>query len=282
MTRVVDERAPGWRATLESLLLHVAIAALLMGGFWNFRSDPPAPQTMAIEAVVVDPRDIGAPPATMIAPPQSQLPPQPQTEPEKTVVEPVDDVRERRERARAEAKRNAEAKEKADAKAKAAAKAKADAKAKVDAKAKLEAEARAKAEAKAKDEARLREEAKLAAERRKRTELEADLQRQIAAEERVGNMRQSGLGVQWAAAIQARVQRAWIRPPSARTGLDCKVAVTQIPGGTVVAVKVLECNGDEVVRQSIEAAVYRASPLPAPPDPALFERNLELRFRPND
>jgi len=28
--------------------------------------------------------------------------------------------------------------------------------------------------------------------------------------------------------------------------------------------------------------VYRASPLPPPPEPEFFERNLELRFRPND
>jgi len=36
------------------------------------------------------------------------------------------------------------------------------------------------------------------------------------------------------------------------------------------------------VRESIESAVYRASPLPPPPDPALFERNLEIRFKPVD
>jgi colicin import membrane protein len=36
------------------------------------------------------------------------------------------------------------------------------------------------------------------------------------------------------------------------------------------------------VRQSIEAAVLRASPLPVPPDPSLFERNIEVRFKPND
>jgi hypothetical protein len=34
------------------------------------------------------------------------------------------------------------------------------------------------------------------------------------------------------------------------------------------------------VRQSIEDAVYRASPLPQPSDPALFERNLVVTFRP--
>jgi len=35
-------------------------------------------------------------------------------------------------------------------------------------------------------------------------------------------------------------------------------------------------------RESIEAAVYRASPLPPPPDPSLFERDLQVRFVPAD
>jgi colicin import membrane protein len=47
-------------------------------------------------------------------------------------------------------------------------------------------------------------------------------------------------------------------------------------------VQVGRCNGDEAVRQSIEAAVYRASPLPEPPDPALFERNLVVKFAPRN
>ena len=38
--------------------------------------------------------------------------------------------------------------------------------------------------------------------------------------------------------------------------------------------------GDEVVVRSIEAAVYRSSPLPLPPDPQLFERNLRFTFKP--
>jgi colicin import membrane protein len=56
--------------------------------------------------------------------------------------------------------------------------------------------------------------------------------------------------------------------------------VTQLPGGTVVKVQVGRCNGDDSVRQSIEAAVYKASPLPLPSDPALFERILVVTFRP--
>jgi colicin import membrane protein len=60
------------------------------------------------------------------------------------------------------------------------------------------------------------------------------------------------------------------------------VRVTQVPGGEVVAAVVSTCNGDEAVRESIVAAVLRASPLPAPPAPELFERTLVIRFRPDE
>lgn len=114
-----------------------------------------------------------------------------------------------------------------------------------------------------------------------RAAAEAELQAALAEEERLAALRASGLAAQWSAAIRARIERAWLRPDSARPGLDCSVAVTQAPGGTVLRVAVRECNGDEAVRQSIEDAVLRASPLPPPPDPALFERDLILRFRPD-
>jgi colicin import membrane protein len=94
---------------------------------------------------------------------------------------------------------------------------------------------------------------------------------------------QSGpLRDRYSALLQNKVQRAWIKPPSATPGVDCLVQVTQVPGGEVTGARVTQCNGDAAVRQSIENAVYRASPLPEPPDPALFERNFTLRFRPNE
>lgn len=116
---------------------------------------------------------------------------------------------------------------------------------------------------------------------------ERELQTALAEEaalvegDRLAALRASGMAAQWGAAIRGRVQRAWIRPDTARSGIDCTVAVTQTPGGVVAAVEVRACNGDEAVRQSIEDAVRRASPLPAPPDPALFEREILLRFKPD-
>ena len=82
-------------------------------------------------------------------------------------------------------------------------------------------------------------------------------------------------------AIQQRVTRNWVRPPSATPGLECEVNIRQIPGGEVVSVSIGKCNGDTTVRQSIEAAVQKASPLPTPADPTLFDQDIRLNFRPD-
>jgi colicin import membrane protein len=119
--------------------------------------------------------------------------------------------------------------------------------------------------------------AKEAADKQRR---QAELRASLAAEER-GNASQAEQA-QYAALIKARVERAWIRPPGARGGLNCEVRVTQVPGGSVTGVSIGACNGDAAVRQSIEAAVYSASPLPVPANAELFDRNLVFNFKPND
>jgi colicin import membrane protein len=85
----------------------------------------------------------------------------------------------------------------------------------------------------------------------------------------------------WASLIAAKITHAWLRPPTAKAGIDCMLNVTQVAGGEVTQVSIGECNGDQAVRESIEAAVYRASPLPPPPDPSLFDRNLKIEFKPD-
>ena len=169
------------------------------------------------------------------------------------------------------ARQAAAAQQREAAEAQAKEKEKAEREAKAKAKAAEQAEAQAKAAAAAKTQAQAQAAAS-----------QAELQKSIAAEERLDAARNSGAMSSWAAQIQAWIQRAWIRPPSARSGLDCTLYVTQVPGGEIVNVKLGSCNGDDAVKQSILDAAYRASPLPPPPDPALFERNLELYFRPTD
>ncbi len=114
------------------------------------------------------------------------------------------------------------------------------------------------------------EEAEMA--RRRQSELEAEELRlaRLDADDRS----------RWAYAIQRQITRNFIRPASAPENLECIVNVKQLPGGQVVDVQIGRCNGDAAVRRAIEAAVNKASPLPSPDNPAVFERDLTLIFRP--
>ncbi len=84
----------------------------------------------------------------------------------------------------------------------------------------------------------------------------------------------------WVAAIRRRVEDAWIRPERSQTPLRCTVYVTLAPGGAVLSARLGTCNGDAAARESILAAVYRASPLPMPRDPADFVSHLRFLFEP--
>jgi len=104
--------------------------------------------------------------------------------------------------------------------------------------------------------------------------------REIAEEQARIDAMNSGALARYVYAIQQRIQRNWVEPPSAMAGLECVVNVRQLPGGEVVGATIGRCNGDDAVKRSIEAAVFKASPLPEPEDPTLFERNLRITFKP--
>ncbi len=117
-------------------------------------------------------------------------------------------------------------------------------------------------------------------ERLRREEEEAIRQAEIDAEEALTAARSSDDMARYMFALNQRVTRNWVRPPSAQPGLDCVVRVRQLPGGEVVGVNVVSCNGDDAVVRSIEAAVRKASPLPMPANPILFEPDLRFVFKP--
>lgn len=106
------------------------------------------------------------------------------------------------------------------------------------------------------------------------------LQQELLEEEQRMEAMASGELAAYQYAIQQKIQRNWIRPASAVPGLECVLLVRQVPGGEVVGVTIERCNGDAAVQRSIEAAVYKASPLPEPDNPMLFDRNLRITFKP--
>jgi colicin import membrane protein len=147
------------------------------------------------------------------------------------------------------------------------------------AKAQAQADARAKAEL----AARQKQENETAARAAKqKSEREAELRRALAAEEEGEAVAQSGVTDEYRAMLVQAIERNWIRPPSAKAGLECTLFVTQATGGTVLDVKLGDCNGDQAVRESVANAVYRSSPLPAPRDPRAFERRLVIVFKPTE
>jgi colicin import membrane protein len=256
-----------WVSITLSVLLHAALLGALAYGWLLFRSPPRPAPTLAIEARVVDARSVRgavqpAPPPQ--APPESVGPPQPTPE----ELSQREQQRQQEEATAAERQRAAEQQAAAEAAAAAAA-----------------AEAHATAERKAREEAeaqkRAAEEKQRRAEAQEQAQREEDLQRDLAAEEEAKKARAGPALASWQAQIAARINRAWLRPPTARAGIECMLNVTQVPGGEVTEVTIGECNGDQAVRESIEAAVYRASPLPPPPDPALFDRHLRIDFKPD-
>jgi colicin import membrane protein len=275
-----------------SILLHVLVVALVAGAWFWYRSPPQQEQRLAIEASVVtsvpaQPAASAQPAPEPVAEPDPEPVPDPEPEPDAAAAEAVREA----EAARvAEAERVAEQRRVAEARLTAQRKAEEVAKEKADREKKeREQKERDKAEQlKAQRQKEERDKAEQLRKQREQAEMEARLQRetelnsQLAAEQRVAAARAGAAGQQYIRQITARIEGAWKRPPGATSGTQCEVRVTQIRGGAVIDVQVVRCNRDETVRQSIEDAVYRASPLPEPSDPALFDRNLTITFRPEN
>jgi colicin import membrane protein len=263
-----------WISIALSVLLHGALLAALVYGWLMFRR-PPRPAQLAIEARVVDARAVPGqptpaqqpptpPPQPPAPPPQSETPPEPVGPPEPT---PDELAQRERQRQQAEQAEQAAAEQRAEEEKAAQEKA---------------AQEKAAQEKAAKEaaERQAQERAQRLADAEQKRDAEEDLKRSLA-EEQADSARAGPALADWQAMIAAKITRAWLRPPTARPGIECMLYVTQVPGGEVTQVRIGECNGDQAVRQSIEAAVYRASPLPPPPDPALFDRNLKIDFKPD-
>lgn len=168
-------------------------------------------------------------------------------------------------------------------------------------KAKQAAEEQRAAEQKRQEEKRLAEEQtkrkieeeqkRKADEEKQRRDAEQQLKEQLEAEEQAAQaaaraQQVKSLLAQYAASIQQRVTRSWLKPPSIRPGMTCTVRVKLAPGGQVVDAKVVVSSGDAVFDRSVEGAVYKASPLPWPTDQGVLEfldrenREIEFTFKP--
>jgi colicin import membrane protein len=265
-------RSDRWVGIALAVLLHVALLAALTYGWWKYHRPTQTAPTLAIEATVVDARTVAGltRPTPAPAPAPQPAPPAPQPQEASGPPPPTPEELARREQAQREAEQQA-----------AAQKAQAEKQRVEEQQAQQRAAEEKAAQEKATQARHAEEKRKAEAEAEVQRQAEADLKRSLAAEQRVNSPASMSALASWRSQITAKITRAWLRPPTARAGLECNLYVTQVPGGEVTQVRVGECNGDQAVRESIEAAVYRASPLPPPPDPALFDRDLKITFKPD-
>jgi colicin import membrane protein len=88
----------------------------------------------------------------------------------------------------------------------------------------------------------------------------------------------------WVDKIRAKI-RGNIHLPSGISGNpEAIFDVTQLPTGEVISgsIRLRKSSGHKGYDDAVERAILKSSPLPKPDQPSLFERQLELRFRPQD
>lgn len=104
----------------------------------------------------------------------------------------------------------------------------------------------------------------------------------LSAQEPVATDRDE-LARRYAAAVMNKIEPEWIRPDSVTFEQRCAVDVVQLPGGDVItATPRSDCEYGRDGQRSVEAAVYRASPLPYEGFESVFSKRLTLNFQAKD
>ena len=115
---------------------------------------------------------------------------------------------------------------------------------------------------------------------KKELQEEEDLERKIAKEDILNELKVSYINQ-----IASRVKSYW-RYQGAEDNWNCQVYILQDMNGVVESVNLQSCEIDNSAKaksfkDSIERAVYKASPLPTAPDASVFDREVFFDFRVN-
>jgi len=125
--------------------------------------------------------------------------------------------------------------------------------------------------------------------RQRRIEEKAELERSLLEEERREEEARKQaeyaaklltLREQYILSIARKVENNWLRPSTTTKGQSCDVIVNQTMSGDVIDVKLQSCSSDNAFQRSVERAVRKASPLPSPPNPDVFDREIYFTFSP--
>ena len=80
------------------------------------------------------------------------------------------------------------------------------------------------------------------------------------------------------------ISQQWILPDKVNHNLSSQFNIRLAPDGAVLEVNLIRSSGDSVLDRSAQTAIYKASPLPVPHDPKVFNlfREISLTVRPEN
>lgn len=102
----------------------------------------------------------------------------------------------------------------------------------------------------------------------------------VAAEQKAAGQAK-GLA-NYAGKIRTKVKGNIILPLAIEGNPEAVFEVKQLPTGEILSVRLTRSSGNGALDAAIERALLKSSPLPKPDDPSLFQRVLEIRYRPFD
>lgn len=117
--------------------------------------------------------------------------------------------------------------------------------------------------------------------KRRQRELDEKIRREVEAQARQTAI-DSGLLDEYKARIRDTIESNWQRPTGSREDLMWVVLLNVLPGNEVGEIEFEQFNGTDIDQRSIENAIRQSSPLPDPPIPELFERQMRLRYSPTE
>lgn len=111
---------------------------------------------------------------------------------------------------------------------------------------------------------------------KRQDEIQKSIERQLVAEQNQGEIDK------YKALIIAAISQHWIIPDNVAPNISCQLLVHVATGGIVTSVDLARSSGNQILDRSARTAVLKASPLPVPGNPALFNnfRLLKLTARP--
>ena len=82
--------------------------------------------------------------------------------------------------------------------------------------------------------------------------------------------------------IRTKIKMNVVLPPDIKGNPEAIFDVIQLPTGEVFSVRLTKSSGHKAYDEAVERAIYKSSPLPKPDRPEQFQRELQLKFKPQE